>query len=80
MPSGLFYLKPLDWSISNKYGVWLFLYFILCLIEIPILNANSADPDQTPRSVCLCPFYGTLGLHLYVLMRRTRIELYEMTT
>ena len=39
------------------------------IIEIDILNANSADPDQTPRSwasdlvytVWRCPFFGTLG-------------------
>ena len=24
---------------------------LLCFIEIPFLNANSVDPDQTPRSV-----------------------------
>ena len=29
-----------------------------CFIEIPALNANSADPDQTPRSVA-----SDLGLH-----------------
>ena len=44
---------------------------LLCFIEIPIFNANSVDPDQTPRSaasdlclhVCQCPFHGTLGIN-----------------
>ena len=29
-----------------------------CFIEIPVFNANSADPDQTPR-----PAASDLGLH-----------------
>ena len=35
-------------------------YFLLLLyfIEIPVLNANSIDADQTPRSVA-----SDLGLH-----------------
>ena len=36
---------------------------------MPVINANSVDPDQTPHSaasdwvhiVCQCPIYGTLG-------------------
>ena len=31
---------------------------LLCLIEIPVFNANSADPDQMPHSV-----ESDLGLH-----------------
>ena len=31
---------------------------LTCSIEIPLLNANSVDPDQTPRSV-----ESDLGLH-----------------
>ena len=39
--------------------------------EIPVLNANSVDPDRTPRSAasgqvytfCQCRFYGTLGIN-----------------
>ena len=39
--------------------------------EIPVFNANSVDPDQTPRSAacdlglhCLqCPFYWALGIN-----------------
>ena len=35
-------------------------YFLvlLCFIEIPVLHANSVDPDQTPHSVA-----SDLGLH-----------------
>ena len=47
------------------------LLLLPCFIEITVLNANSVDPDQTPRSTasdlglhcCQCPFYGTLGLN-----------------
>ena len=31
---------------------------LLCFIEIPIVNAKSEDPNQTPRSVA-----SYLGLH-----------------
>ena len=35
-------------------------YFLLlqCFIEIPVFNANSADPDQTPQNMA-----SILGLH-----------------
>ena len=56
MPSGLFYLNSLEKFISYIRGVWLVFYY--CIIEIPELNANSIDPDQTPRSVA-----SDLGLH-----------------
>ena len=39
----------LDWSISNRMDGWLVLvlpYFI----EIPVINANCVDPDQTLHS------------------------------
>ena len=42
MPSRFFYLKSLDKSISYIRGIW--------LVFISELNANSIDPDQTPRS------------------------------
>ena len=54
-------------------GVKARLLLLLCFMEIPILNANSVDPDQTPRYVaselglhCLplgLHFYGTLGIN-----------------
>ena len=49
MPSGLFHLNSLDWSMSKRRSVWLFSlspYFV----EMRVLNAKSVDPDQTPRS------------------------------
>ena len=57
MPNGLFYLYSLDRSISytRVYGKFLLLS---CFIEISKLNANSVDPDQTPRSAA-----SDLGLH-----------------
>ena len=39
--------------------VWLFL-IIRRFIEIPVFNANSIDPDQTPHSAA-----SDLGLHCF---------------
>ena len=36
----------------------LLLLLLLCFIEIPVVNSNSVDPDQTPRSAA-----SDLGLH-----------------
>ena len=33
---------------------------LLCFIEISVFNANSVEPDQTPRSVA-----SDLGLHCF---------------
>ena len=57
MPNGLFYLNTLDKSFSNRRGVWLVL-LLPCVLEIPVLNANSADPDQMSHSAA-----SDLGLH-----------------
>ena len=57
MPSGLFYLKSLNRSISNRRDVW-FLLIIPCFIEMPVFNANSVHLDQMPRSAA-----SDLGLH-----------------
>ena len=47
--SGFFYHNSLDKSISNKkVSDWFLL--LPCFTEIPILNANSVDPDQMPHS------------------------------
>ena len=70
MPSGLFYVQSWDRSISFIRGVWL-VFIIISFVAIPKLNANSVDPDQTPRSAglswvftaCQCPFCWTLGLN-----------------
>ena len=60
MPNELFYLNTLDKSFSNRKGVW-FVLLLPCFLEIPVLNANSVDPDQMSHSgsalfayVCLC--------------------------
>ena len=57
MPSEFFYLNSLDRSISSKRvsGKCLLLPWFT---EIPVLNANSVDPDQTPGSAA-----SDLGLH-----------------
>ena len=57
MPNGPFYNISLDRSISSLRGAW-FVLVLLLITEIPVLNANSADPDQTPRSAA-----SDLGLH-----------------
>ena len=57
MASGLFYLKSLNRSISNRRGFWV-IFIIPCFIEIRIFNAYSVDPDQMLHSVA-----SDLGLH-----------------
>ena len=49
MPNGLLYLHSSDWYISNIRGVWLVL-LLPCFIQIPVFNANSVDPNQTPHT------------------------------
>ena len=39
-------------------------FLITMFYRNSLSNANSVDPDQTPRSaVCQCPFYGTLNIN-----------------
>ena len=57
MPNEFFYLNSLDRSISNKRSAWL-VFLLPCFIEIPVVNANSVDPDQTPQNAA-----SDLGLH-----------------
>ena len=49
MSSGLFYLSLWTgpFTFEEVSGLYIMLPFI---IEIPVLGANSVDPDQTPRS------------------------------
>ena len=56
--SGFFYLNSLDLFISSKRGVWLVFTITMFYKKNHEFNANSADPDQTPRSVA-----SDLGLH-----------------
>ena len=57
MPNGFFYLHSSDQSIFNIMGVWV-VFIKPCFTEIPVFNANSVDPDQTPHSAA-----SDLGLH-----------------
>ena len=57
MSSGLFYLPYLDQPISVS-GVPDQFCLLPCFIEMPVVNANSVDLDQTPHSVAF-----DLGLH-----------------
>ena len=52
LPSRLSYLNFSDKSICSKRGIWVVL-LLPCFIEIPVLNANRVDPDQTPHSAAL---------------------------
>ena len=53
-----FNLNSLERSISNRRCICLVSIFITMRLELPVEDANSADPDQTPRSVA-----SGLGLH-----------------
>ena len=57
MPSTLFYLNSLDQSISGLRDVWSVL-LLPSFSEMPVINANSVDPDQMPHSAA-----SDLGLH-----------------
>ena len=57
MSNGFFYLHSSDRLISNIRVSGEFLS-LPCFIEIPVLNADNVDPDQTPRSAA-----SDLGLH-----------------
>ena len=57
MPSGFVYFNSLDRFIFYMRGAWL-VFILSCFVEISELNANSVDPDQTPRSAA-----SDLGLH-----------------
>ena len=48
MPSGLFYLNSLDGFIFNRRVVWL-VFIGNMFSRNSYFNANSVDPDQTPR-------------------------------
>ena len=58
MLSRLFYFSSLDKSISIKRVAWLVFFITFCFIEMPVLNANSVDPDQMPHNAV-----SDLGLH-----------------
>ena len=57
MQSGLSILNSLDGSIPKRMGVWL-ISIITMFYRIPVFDANSEDPDQTPRSAA-----SDLGRH-----------------
>ena len=48
-PNGIFYLIPLDKSVSNRRDSSYF-FIIIMFLEVPILNTNSVDLDQGPHS------------------------------
>ena len=58
MSNELIYLNSSDRFISNRQGF--LLVFFLCFIVIPVFNANSVDPDQTPHSAA-----SDLGVHCF---------------
>ena len=54
MPSGLFYLDSLDQSIDSLRVSGQFV-LLPCFTEMPVVNANSVDPDQPPHSAASAP-------------------------
>ena len=54
----IFYLNSSDGSIFNILGYLVSFHYNHVCIEIPEINANSVDPDQTPHSAM-----SGLGLH-----------------
>ena len=50
VPSGLSYFNILYRSIVSRRGIWV-VFIITVFVDIPVLNTNSVDSDQTPRSV-----------------------------
>ena len=61
-------------GVREAFQVFL---FYRSFIKVSEHNANTVNPDQTPRSaasvrvfvVCQCPFYGTLGLYGLLVLR-----------
>ena len=53
--SGLFNttLSTVLFPNSGASGYLLLLLLLLCFIEIPVVNSNSVDPDQTPQTATL---------------------------
>ena len=54
---GILTHSSMDQTISNRMDVWLIL-LLWCFIEIPVLNAKTADPDLMPHFAA-----SDLGLH-----------------
>ena len=81
IPSGLFYPKSLDPFIPKRRNIWVFLVSP-CFIEITVFNANSVDPDQTPRSAAsdLCLHFLPVSLlwdarHKWVMIKSVVVGL-----
>ena len=66
MPSGLYYLSSLEIHFPIKGVSGCFLLLLPCVTEISVFNANSVDPDQTPRKASTLfaniPFMGRKGI------------------
>ena len=58
MLSRLFYSNSLYQSISNERDVWLVFIMTMFHKKNPVINANSADPDQMLQNAV-----SDLGLH-----------------
>ena len=56
----LFYFLLLFFYFYLIFYLFIYFFFLLlpCFAEIPVLDTNSVDPDQKPRSVA-----SDLGLH-----------------
>ena len=64
-------LPQLFGPVHLQFNGCLSVFITTMFIEMSVINANSVDPDQSPRSValiwvytvCQCPIYGTLGIN-----------------
>ena len=75
MPNGFFYPNSFDRSISSKGCLVSFIFLLLpCFTEIPVLNANNVDPDQTPRSAASEPCLHFLLMSLLWDTRHERVN------
>ena len=60
MPNGLFYYLFLWTGVCLMKGVFFLSLLLSLILEIPVLNASSVNPDQTPLYAA-----SDLGLHCF---------------
>ena len=49
MLSELFCCNTFDWSVSSSrclVSFFFFIFIMFCFIKVPLINADSVDPDQ----------------------------------
>ena len=69
-----FYINSLDMYISHKKGVCLVFIIAKNVIQIFVFNANSVDPDQTPRSAVSDLDLHCLPMSLLLMLGRNMLR------